>query len=206
MDRRNTLVCLLQEHITNLPDTIKMAEQASCNMVIGPVTHPQYWREFSEFRSMVDQHKIFTRSDLILSADNWMLKYIMILSPSIDCDSSDEIVRAHSVKMLHQELSWSMHLVQNGCFVVRLRRGNSVNLARNLNGMLERLGCILIHIPWTNIRKERNEYRAKKSGRMADDEWDPWYDWHQFRQYCDFNKRVKVNFAQTRFEKSFCAT
>lgn len=191
MNYRNTLVCLLHEHVTNLRDTIDVAEKASFNMIIGPVTHPQFRREFNEARPMVDQHNIFTRSDLILSADNWMLKYIMLLSPSIDCDSSDAVVRAQSEKLLHQELAWSMHLVQNGCFVVRLRRGDSANLARNLNGMLDQLGCILIHVPWTNIRSERNEYR-KKNGSIADNEWDPWHDWNKFRRYCDFNKRVKV--------------
>lgn len=192
MECQNTLVCLLHEHVTNLRDIIKMAEKASCNMVIGPVTHPQFWREFNESRPMVDYHKIFTRSDLILSADHWMLKYIMLLSPSIDCDSSDAVVRAQSEKMLYQELAWSMHLSQHGCFVLRLRSGASVNLARNLNGILEHLGCVLIQVPWTNIQNERNEFRGKKSGKVVDEEWDPWHDWNQFRRYCDFNKRVKV--------------
>lgn len=194
MNCRDTLVCLLHEHVTNLREAIKIAEKASYNMVIGPVTHPQFYREFQESRPMVNHHKIFTRSDLLLSADDWMMKYIMHLSPSIDCDSSDAVVRANSEKILHQELAWSKHLAQNGCFVVRLRHGaQSVNLARNLNGRLEQLGCLLVQLPWTNIRNERNQFRAKKSRAVVDDEeWDPWCDWNRFRLHCDFNKRVKV--------------
>lgn len=192
----------MHEHVTNIRENIQLAEKNSYNMLIGPNTSALFAREFDDSRAMTARHKIFSRSDLLLDSTNWRNKYIMQLTTSIDCDSSDDLVRVRSVKMLQQEIEWANHLAQRCCVIVRLPHGPSVNLARHLVACgSEHTGCVLMHVPWTNTHNERSQYRAGTKGSTVvdDDESDPWLRWDKFRRQCDFSKRIKVHNVVQQF-------
>lgn len=126
------LICLYQEHIPNLVEVIGEIAKSKSNydMVITSITNPLYYREFDNDT----QHMIFTRSELILESFDWFQRVIPKFSDYIDCDSADANIRAHSEYTLQQEMSFTRHLSQAGCSMIRLKGGRSLsNLARIIN-------------------------------------------------------------------------
>lgn len=62
-----------------------------------PLVHPRYKREF--LRIMPERPGPLTRSDQVLMGSDWCNLVVAKLSPWIDLDSSDEIVRKNSEKV-----------------------------------------------------------------------------------------------------------
>lgn len=121
------LIGLYQEHISNLRSSLTRINE-HFDMLVTPIVNPLYYRDFED-DTLSTRHAIFSRSDLILEANEWHQKIIAKISDYIDCDSLDETVRKHSVKTLIQELSFADHLL-NGYVLIKLKSERSINLAR----------------------------------------------------------------------------
>ena len=67
------------------------------DFVSAPLVHPRYKREF--LRIMPERPGPTTRSDKVLTGSDWCSLIVAKLSPWIDLDSSDEIVRRNSEKV-----------------------------------------------------------------------------------------------------------
>lgn len=132
-----TLIGFYEEHASNLPDLLRFIENNFLDTVVTPIVNPLFYREFAD-ANIKERHRLFTRSDLILEPTMWSSKIICKLSDNIDCDSENAAVRAHGEAAMKQEISFAQHLAQQGCMLVKLKNGNTVNLARivtrNLHG------------------------------------------------------------------------
>lgn len=190
----STLVCLYQEHITNLQESIELITNASYNMLATSVIHPQFYREFDKSKLSYQQHDIFTRSDLLMCARDWLLRFILKISDYVDCDSIDETVRKHSEYVLKQEMAWAKHLAENGCTILRLKNENCQNLAKCLISMLDSTECVLIELPITNPKSVVRSYRQCDTVLDGKELIDPWEWWNKFRLYANFNSQTKVIF------------
>lgn len=119
---------LYQDHVSDLNQTMNKVKQNGYDSVATNIVEMEQ-REFFT-TPLVENHLLFTRSDLIL--DNWSL--VLKLSETIDCDSSVESIRKISEKTLLQEICFAEHLGQvSGLCLLKLKSGNCANLARILN-------------------------------------------------------------------------
>lgn len=122
-----SLICLYQEHTTNLVETIKTITKFNYDMIITPIVNPLFYRNFLN----ETQHINYTRSDLILSYNDWVRQVIPKIDNSVDCDSKDDHIRWHSESTLHQEMAFANHLSDTGYSLIRLNyRESFANLAR----------------------------------------------------------------------------
>lgn len=81
----------------------------------------------------------FTYGDLLLTADQWNTKTILMLSELIDCDSLDPVVRKNSEEIVRRDISWAEHLQYGGYTMVKLRRAKNLNLARVMTQQIKGL-------------------------------------------------------------------
>lgn len=112
----------------DLRSTINDITKDGYNFFVTPIAHPQFVRNFTD-ENLQQRHMAFSRSDLILEANEWHQWVIARVSDNIDLDSPDEIFRKHSEQTLMQEISFAEHL-QNGFVMIRLHSERTVNLAR----------------------------------------------------------------------------
>lgn len=123
-----SLIGLYQPVVNDLRSTINEISKDGYRFFITPIAHPQFVRNFTESQ-LQQRHMAFSRSDLILEANEWNQWVIARISDYIDCDSPDESFRRHSEQTLLQEVSLAEHL-QNAFVMFRLHSERTVNLAR----------------------------------------------------------------------------
>lgn len=225
-----TLIILYKEHVSSLPEAIKLANYNSIDMIVTPITNPLFYREFHDTH-LSARHLKFTRSDLVLEPSIWAHKMVCKLSDSIDCDSSSYNVRAHSAATVQQEIHFAQHVACHGNMLLRIRGTNTLNLARivtqNLTGisivyciwqnmmgkcpywirlnalllinvllllLLFTIGTLLVEVPMSDPKEIGKAYYAdtgsEPDGLTTDDTWQ-W--WNRFRQYSDYNQKLKVS-------------
>lgn len=134
------LIGLYPPIVSDLRSTIDALADNGYDLVVTPIVNPQATRSFTD-AALRERHTVFSRSDLILDANEWHQKTIARLTDSIDCDSPDGAFRRHSVQVLQQEMSFSEHL-SNGSMLIRLRSGRSVNLARTMPRHIKSMGLV----------------------------------------------------------------
>lgn len=127
----NTTIVLYREHASNLTETMKFADFSSIGMIVTPIVNPLFYREFGD-EKLSKRHLKFTRSDVVLEPNVWVRKIIFKLSDSIDCDSTNKNVRAHSEATFKQEINYAQHLASHGTMLLRIKGTNTSNLARVL--------------------------------------------------------------------------
>lgn len=119
---------LYQPIVNDLRTTINALPDDGYDFIVTPIVNPQFVRNFTD-EQIKQRHTAFSRSDLILEANEWHQKVIARISDYIDCDSPDEAFRKQSEQTLVQELSFAEHLM-NGYAMIRLHSERTVNLAR----------------------------------------------------------------------------
>lgn len=129
-------ICLLQEGNPNLPRFIEKAQQNNFTVVAAPLNCMELPLEF-ECEPLNEKHTQNTTADLLLTADQWNTRVISILSETIDCDSSDEVVRKNSEEVLKRDISWAEHLQYGGYTMMKLKGSNNLNLARVLTNKIK---------------------------------------------------------------------
>lgn len=136
-------ICLYKEFSSDLVKELTSAADFDCNVLITPITNPNFHREF-ERDPMSTSHIAFSRSDLLLDPLKWKNSIVVKLSESIDCDSIDANVRQQSELMLKQEIAFAQHLA-SGCILVKIHGTDNVNLARTITSSLKgKIKCIHI--------------------------------------------------------------
>lgn len=182
-------ILLYQENISNIQNLSNLLKNNAYHGAITSIVHKNYQREF-ETEPMKTKHLCFSRSDLLLSSNDWYSKVISIMSDYGDCDSEVDEIRKASEKALIQEISFSDHLVQAwGGLLVKVKSKKCVNLARIL--MAHSKSKVFVEIPMVDPKYLASQYRIDKVNQNDDYE-DTWTWWNNFRTYADYNPKIKL--------------
>lgn len=113
-----------------------LTEALRCNysFIVSPIVHPRFRRPCSSARRVGG----FTRSDMILSPQDWTSRMVGKLSPYLNVDSLSPVVRQRHEDCLNEELNYCRGLGLPAIMLsVHGRETN--NLARILNSYESRL-------------------------------------------------------------------
>lgn len=125
--------------VPDLPSAISDATDAGYQFVFVPIVHPRWRRELIS-GAAAKRNSAFTRSDMILSSQDWSTLVVGRLSVThMDLDCKNEARRRHCEQMFVEELSYASHLTLPA-IVIPLKNSNPVNLARHLRSRLS-AGC-----------------------------------------------------------------
>uniref|UniRef100_A0A1A9UP09 Protein arginine N-methyltransferase n=1 Tax=Glossina austeni TaxID=7395 RepID=A0A1A9UP09_GLOAU len=184
-------LCLMQEGNANLPRLIERANLNGFNVIAAPLNAMEIPLEFQK-DPMNKADSKFTYGDLLLTADQWNTKTILMLSELIDCDSLDPVVRKNSEKILRRDISWAEHLQYGGYTMIKLRRPENLNLARVMTQQIK--GVLLVQVPLYNATAAHAVWRRDLSEEEVLDleQQDTWQWWNRFRLAADFNSKMKV--------------
>lgn len=101
MQKYEPSVILYQSNVADIQKAIKSIEKTSFDRVVVQISNSEFvHREFGN--PTQSQHNFFTRSDLLLSGNDYRFKVILKLSDTTDCNSPDTQVQWHSKKIIRQ--------------------------------------------------------------------------------------------------------
>ncbi|RLU15326.1 hypothetical protein DMN91_012320 [Ooceraea biroi] len=135
----------------NLNSCLAYANDSRYDFVCVPLVHPLYKREFISGPAK-NRRGPFTRPDLILNSSEWSNLIIGKVSPFINVDSTDPVVRKNSEKTLTQELSLASHFG---------------------------LSAVWVQVPMENPIRQSYSFRASEESPRVDE--NPWEWWNTFR-------------------------
>uniref|UniRef100_A0A1A9X3K2 Protein arginine N-methyltransferase n=1 Tax=Glossina brevipalpis TaxID=37001 RepID=A0A1A9X3K2_9MUSC len=184
-------LCLMQEGNANFP---RLIERANCNgfsVIAMPINAMEIPLEF-EKEPMNKTDSQFTYGDLLLTADQWNTKTILMLSELIDCDSEDPLVRKNSEEVARRDISWAEHLQYGGYTMIKLKCAKNMNLARVVTQQIK--GVLLVQVPLYNAPAAQAVWRRDlREEEVLDlEQQDTWQWWNCFRCAADFNIKLKV--------------
>lgn len=102
--------------------------QCSYSFIVTPIIHPRFSRHHC---SHADRVGGFTRSDMVLSPQDWTSRVVGKLSPHLNVDSVSPIVRQRHIDCLNEELAYCKGLGLPA-IMLHLHGKESNNLARIL--------------------------------------------------------------------------
>ncbi|XP_063539976.1 protein arginine N-methyltransferase 5 [Cydia strobilella] len=174
----------------DLQGSLTEAFHANYSFIVTPVVHPRFRRHH-----IADGNRVggFTRSDMILSPQDWTSRIVGRLSPYLNVDSPNDVVRQRHEDCMNEELSYSKGLGLPA-LLVTVHGENSHNLARNLLSYLENSHhptLIWAQVPMMCSRTLRN---TVVRGLDDDEEaWnEPWLWWSKFHERLQWDKRAGV--------------
>ncbi|PNF42601.1 Protein arginine N-methyltransferase 5 [Cryptotermes secundus] len=179
--------------VPDIRGSLQGASEAGYDFTCFPIVHPRFKREFISGKSK-ERPGAFTRSDLILAGSDWNNLIVGKLSPYIDVDSEDPVVRKESEEALNQELAYASHLGLPAVMFT-LRRDNQTNLARILHNKMQAGSTyqIWLHLPMESpaiaasyYHSDEEDFRRLHGGS----EMNTWEWWNKFRSVCNFEKRL----------------
>lgn len=138
-----TFVCLYHEFVADINEGIIDCNRNGYDVIVMPIVSQLFYREFEDTAISL-RHLPFSRSELILTANQWIHLVIAKINDNIDCDSDDETVRKHSEKTIMQEISFAEHLLQQGFILYKLKTIKCVNLARMISQCIK--GNLIFYI------------------------------------------------------------
>lgn len=197
MSRATPLICLYIDSVPDIQQAIESARKVSYDRIISRLTCPQLAHRVGN----KDKNKIeaFTRSDLLLSGEQWRQNTILKVGEIGDCDSSNKHVRKSAIQKLKQEISWAKHLDSIACIVVVLNSDESFNVARQLLEKFDQTGCVLTEVPiidksyftqnYCKNRRDANMIELKSVASAT-----VWKRWNRFRLSTEFSGRIKVSY------------
>lgn len=147
-------------------------------------------------RSGKNQRSIFTRSDLLLSAEQWRFHTILKVGETGDLNSSNTNVQRQSQRNLKEEIEWAKHLDSIAHVLVTLNNDESVNLARQLLDSFDLSGMVLAEtsiIDKSFFRQQfgqHTEHIEKSAASTL-----TWKQWNNFRLTTAFKRNFKVTLA-----------
>lgn len=167
-----------------------------------PIVHPRFKREFISGKAK-DRSGAFTRSDLVLSSQDWNTLFVGKISLTIDPDSVAFSVSKNSEKALEQELNYAAHLGLPA-ILISIKSPKCVNLARCIHNRIlssasyQSMFQIWVHVPMRapsdDCRIFVNEPRIGCDGETILDsevpEEDTWNWWNIFRSVCNTEKKL----------------
>lgn len=123
------------EYITpsDLQGCLTEALHANYAFIVSPIVHPRFRRSVLPTGAVVGG---FTRSDMILSPQDWNSRIVGKLSAYLDPDSSSDIVRQRHEELLNEELLYCRGLGLPAV-ILSLHSKNNNNLCRILQTYFE---------------------------------------------------------------------
>ncbi|KAG8180355.1 hypothetical protein JTE90_016386 [Oedothorax gibbosus] len=219
MPIREHISCGLQYHSVNdIYDALKNASQDGYAFIVSPIVHPRHRREFLSGKAR-NRRGAFTRSDLVLSTQDWNTSIVGKTSSWLNLDSPIESVRRNSEAALEQELNYVAHL-NLAAVLVEPRSANCTNLARFV--FSKAIGAsshqpsynVWVYIP---MRAHEDEARmffndAAQNGDSKKDDFDvpenplndTWEWWNKFRTICNTEKKVGLALELSADLPSYC--
>ncbi|VVC91823.1 unnamed protein product [Leptidea sinapis] len=180
--------CGLEYAITpDLQMCIAEAIQAKYAFIVTPIIHPRYRRPFL----LKNRVGGFTRSDMILSPQDWTTRIVARISPYIDVDANTSVVKRRHEDCLIEELQYCRG-VGVPAIMLNIRSKNNVNLARILHTFQETShhttyiwACVPMYCASTS-----EKYKDSEDEDIAYNE--TWSWWSKFHEYMKWDKRVGV--------------
>ncbi|XP_045761117.1 protein arginine N-methyltransferase 5 [Maniola jurtina] len=185
---RQEISCGLEYIIApDLQACLLEALQAGYAFIVLPIIHPRFRRSHLPSGGLVGG---FTRSDMILSPQDWNSRIVGRLSHYLDPDSESPVVRQRHEDCLNEELAYCRGLGLSA-LMLNLHSRNVNNLARNLHTYLESShhpSLIWACVPMICQRT----VKANKSEENDNVEvWnEPWYWWTMFHERMNWDKRI----------------
>lgn len=191
MSQNEPSVSLYLDNVTDLEEALEVAKRAKYNRLVTRITNPNVHQRTDNIGKSSQR---FTRSDLVLNADQWRHDTILKVSENIDCDSNEPQLQKASERNLKQELEWAKHLDTIAHLMVSLNSENSCNLARNLLTNFDQTGSVLLETPIVDksffrqkIAKRHNQHIDLSTASTT-----IWRRWNKFRLAADFNRNFMV--------------
>lgn len=126
--------CGLEYVITpDLQACLTEALHSNYSFIVSPIVHPRFRRQYV---SCAGKTGGFTRSDMILSPQDWTSRIVGKLSPYLEVDSPVPSVRQRHEDCLNEELSYCRGLGLPA-IMLSLSGGVNTNLARIIQSYYE---------------------------------------------------------------------
>lgn len=171
----------------DLQTCLTEALQCSYSFIVSPIIHPRFRRQSTN----AGKNGGFTRSDMVLSPQDWTSRIVAKLSPYINVDSPSATVRQRHEDYLNEELSYCRGLGVPA-IMISIHGRESNNLARILQTYYETShhpSLIWACVPMLCSRT----YRECTEDDEEEKAWnEPWYWWSKFHERLDWDKRVGV--------------
>ncbi|KRT83621.1 hypothetical protein AMK59_3338 [Oryctes borbonicus] len=186
-ERRKRMSCGLQiDCPINIQECLLSSSNDGYHFIVTHVVHPNYAR----FTSNKELSKIISRTDRILTGNDWNRLIVGILS-HVNVDSEVKHIREHSRKIFLQELGFSSHLGLPAVMLSIHQRRNS-NLAQILYnkfiiGTNYQVWIVLPIVHPTQFSPICTE----------DERENAWEWWNDLRRYCNFDKRLGLALEMT---------
>uniref|UniRef100_T1JI27 Protein arginine N-methyltransferase n=1 Tax=Strigamia maritima TaxID=126957 RepID=T1JI27_STRMM len=190
---KRRLICGLDfNSVTDINNVLSNTTLSGFDYVACPIVHPRFRREFEDGKPK-NRSCAFTRSDMLLTSQDWGSLIVGKVSPYLQLDSEVESVRKNSEEALEQELLYASHL---GLPAVLLQvwSGQCVNLARHVHNRIASSSNQANYQIWVKIpmqsTQEASHVWLKDGKNQLEVEGDPWHWWNTFRSVCNFEKKV----------------
>lgn len=122
------LSCGLEYNVTpDLQACLTEALESCYSFIVSPIVHPRFRHNCSNS----DRVGGFTRSDMVLSPQDWTSRVVGKLSPHLNVDSASPVARQRHEDCLHEELMYCKGLGLPA-IMLHLHGKDSNNLARIL--------------------------------------------------------------------------
>ncbi|CAH0722432.1 unnamed protein product, partial [Brenthis ino] len=174
---------------SDLQACLTEALHANYAFIVSPIVHPRFRRTILPSGAVVGG---FTRSDMILSPQDWNSRIVGKLSAYLDPDSPSPIVRQRHEDSLNEELSYCRGLGLPAV-ILSLHSKNSNNLSRILHNYFE-----TSHHPtliWTSVPMLCHKILKTNTEEENENEeaWnEPWQWWTKFHEHMDWDKKIGV--------------
>lgn len=117
----------------DLQSCLTEAMRCSYSFIVTPVVHPRFRRHHIRGHGSIGG---FTRSDMIMSPQDWATRLVAKISPYLEVDSQSPVVRQWHEDCLVEELSYCRGLCVPAV-MLSLHSRETRNLARILCSFLE---------------------------------------------------------------------
>lgn len=167
--------------VPQLNEQLYSATNVGYHFIVIPFVHPRYRRELISGKCK-NREEPLTRSDLVLTSQDWNRLVVGKLSPYLEIDCEVEHVRKQSEAVFLQELEFASHL-SLPAILLPLHSSKCMNMARILNSKMSG-GCTYqVWVQTPMVVPHRND----KELETGDSSWD-W--WNALRSHCDYDKKL----------------
>ena len=187
----------------DLNSSLDEARKMGFDFICAPIVHPRQKRDFT-LNPAKDRRGPLTRSDMSLGSQDWSSLIVGKLSPWLQLDSNNDLVRKNSEKVIMQELNYVSHL-NLPAVIISITSSNCLNLCRTLNEYINgQCPLIWIHVSMkaaadccsdASSFEDRSEVLV--NGLNEQNCQDTWIWWNKLRTICDSHKRLGVLLEMT---------
>ncbi|GAA0171773.1 protein modifying enzyme [Lithospermum erythrorhizon] len=174
----------------DMPDLLAFSLHGGFDFIVPPLMDPSYRPSLMDTGSNGSGPLPFAGSDLVLSPSQWSGHVVGKISPWIDLDSEDEVLRKDSEITLKQEIAWASHLSLQACVLPAPKGVICANYARCVNQILQNLNHMQL---WLRIPLEKpDDDGIENPDFMYGGQVDSWEIWNSFRLLCEHHSLLAV--------------